>query len=163
MNLDDSDDIVLTYDIQTLADFNNYLPEDILVKVDRASMLSSLEVRAPFLDKDLMEFAFREVPPFLKATKKDRKILLKELAIKILPKEFDINRKQGFSIPLNDWIREGDFRDFFYDILLNQESIYNQKYVRTILKYQDKGFNNGERIFALVMFELWRKQYDLHI
>jgi asparagine synthase (glutamine-hydrolysing) len=147
----------------THADFNNYLPEDILVKVDRASMLTSLEVRTPFLDKELIEFAFRDVPPFLKTTQNNKKILLKKLAVKILPKEFDINRKQGFSIPLNDWIRKGDFREFFYDTLLNYESIYDQRYVKTLLKNQDKGFNNGERLFALVMFELWRKQYNITI
>jgi len=69
----------------TRTDFENYLPEDILVKVDRASMLASLEVRAPFLDYRILEFAFGKVPSRLKADTAERKILLKRLCAKILP------------------------------------------------------------------------------
>ena len=61
-------------------DFENYLSEDILVKVDRASMANSLEMRAPFLDKKIIEFSFGKVPSYLKASCNDRKILLKKLA-----------------------------------------------------------------------------------
>jgi asparagine synthase (glutamine-hydrolysing) len=67
-------------------DFENYLAEDILVKVDRASMLHSLDIRTPFLDHRLIEFAFGKVPSRLKATESDRKILLKELAARVLPR-----------------------------------------------------------------------------
>ena len=77
----------------TQMDFCNYLAEDILVKVDRASMLNSLEVRAPLLDYRLIEFAFGKVPTHLKATHRDRKILLKRLASRVLPPEFDKKRK----------------------------------------------------------------------
>jgi asparagine synthetase B (glutamine-hydrolysing) len=63
----------------TRMDFANYLAEDILVKVDRASMLNSLELRAPLLDYRLIEFAFGKVPSHLKATAQDKKILLKRL------------------------------------------------------------------------------------
>lgn len=63
-------------------DFENYLVEDILVKVDRASMLNSLEIRAPFLDYRLIEFAFSEIPSSLKATKNQKKILLKKICTK---------------------------------------------------------------------------------
>lgn len=89
-----------------LHDFKNYLPDDLLVKVDRASMANSIEVRAPFLDKDLVEFAFTEVPSSLKVTNQNQKILLKKLALKILPSTFSIDRKQGFSIPLGNFLLE---------------------------------------------------------
>jgi asparagine synthase (glutamine-hydrolysing) len=140
-------------------DFTNFLTEDILVKVDRASMLNSLEIRSPFLDKHLVEFAFSEVPSSLKASSSDKKILLKKLANKVLPHEFDKHRKQGFSIPINNWLNEGKFRDFFYDVLLDSKTIFDKDSINILLKGQDKGRNNGERLFALVMFELWRREY----
>jgi asparagine synthase (glutamine-hydrolysing) len=147
----------------TMMDFNNYLVEDILVKVDRSSMLASLEVRAPFLDRRIIEFAFGEVPSFLKATSNNKKILLKKLASRILPAEFDRQRKQGFSVPINKWLKEGNFRDFFYDVLLDSQSVFDKKSTIDLLKGQDKGRNNGERLFALVMFELWRREYKISI
>ncbi|HRK57660.1 MAG TPA: asparagine synthase (glutamine-hydrolyzing), partial [Burkholderiaceae bacterium] len=81
----------------TRMDFADYLAEDILVKVDRASMLNSLEIRAPFLDHRLIAFAFGWVPSALKATPTDKKILLKRLAARLLPAQFDQQRNQGFS------------------------------------------------------------------
>lgn len=145
----------------TRMDFCNYLTEDIMVKVDRASMLNSLEVRAPFLDKNLIEFAFSRVPSDLKATSVDKKILLKNLAQRILPKDFEANRKQGFSIPINYWLKKGKFRDFFNNILLDSNCIFDRKSIEKLFKYQDIGFNNGERLFALLMFELWRMEYKV--
>lgn len=145
----------------TRTDFSNYLSEDILVKVDRASMLSSVEVRAPFLDNNLIDFAFKNVPSHLKTTHNKRKILLKELASQVLPSDFDMNRKQGFSIPIDNWLKEGEFRDFFYDVLLSPQCVFSKHSVRGLLKGQDKGRNNGERLFGLVMLELWRKNYNI--
>jgi asparagine synthase (glutamine-hydrolysing) len=143
----------------TRMDFYNYLTEDILVKVDRASMLNSLEIRAPFLDKNVIEFAFKKIPSHLKVTSKNKKILLKNLTHKFLPVDFDNNRKQGFSIPINDWLKKGKFRDFFYNVLLDPQTIFDKATVEKLLKYQDMGFNNGERLFSLLMFELWRREY----
>ena len=145
----------------TRMDFYNYMAEDILVKVDRASMLNSLEVRAPFLDKNLIEFAFKKVPSYYKATSNNKKILLKNLTSEILPTDFEKNRKQGFSIPINDWLKKGKFRDFFYNVLLDPQTIFDRKSVEKLLKYQDMGFNNGERLFALLMLELWRREYKI--
>jgi asparagine synthase (glutamine-hydrolysing) len=147
----------------TRMDFVNYLAEDILVKVDRASMLNSLEIRAPFLDYRLIEFAFRKVPSRLKATESDKKILLKKLAARVLPAEFDKKRKQGFSIPLADWLKRGPFRQLFWDTLTSADCMFDAKTVRGLLEGQDKGRSNGERIFALVQFELWRKIYKVSL
>lgn len=147
----------------THMDFSNYLAEDILVKVDRASMLNSLEVRSPFLDKDLIEFAFTQVPSNLKANSTHKKILLKSLCYKILPKDFDSTRKQGFKIPLDVWLKQGKFRDFFYNVLLDSNTIFDKKSILKLFKYQDLGMNNSERLFALVMFELWRRQHKISI
>jgi asparagine synthase (glutamine-hydrolysing) len=146
----------------TRLDFETYLPEDILVKVDRASMLSSLEVRAPFLDHDVIEFAFRRVPSKLKATINGRKLLLKTLAQRLLPAAFDLNRKQGFSIPFPLWLQSGVWRDFFREVLLDRsQTTFDHRCVEQLLDGQRKGRANAERLFGLVMFELWRKAYGV--
>jgi len=148
----------------TRMDFENYLTEDILVKVDRASMLSSLEVRAPLLDYRLIEFAFGKVPSRLKATANTRKVLLKKLAARILPPEFDLHRKQGFSIPLASWLQSGPWKAFFREVLLGSgDTPFNHKVVSQLLDGQANGRSNGERLFALVMFELWRREYQISI
>jgi asparagine synthase (glutamine-hydrolysing) len=145
----------------TRMDFENYLADDILVKVDRASMLNSLEVRAPLLDVRVIEFAFGKVPSRLKATQSEKKILLQQLAARLLPPEFDRKRKQGFSIPLANWLKAGPFRDLFWDTLTCNDVLFDSSTVRGLLKGQDRGFSNGERLFALVQFELWRKCYGV--
>jgi asparagine synthase (glutamine-hydrolysing) len=143
----------------TLMDFNNYLPGDILVKVDRASMLNSLELRAPFLDHRIVEMSFREVPSDLKASIYGKKILLKKIARRLLPREFDFERKQGFSIPMGKWLSSGPWHDFFRDVLLDKACPYDRKILKMLLSGQDKGMNNAEKLFGLVMLELWRREY----
>jgi asparagine synthase (glutamine-hydrolysing) len=146
----------------TRMDFANYLSEDILVKVDRASMLNSLELRAPLLDYRLIEFAFGKVPSRLKATPTEKKILLKRLTARLLPPEFDQKRKQGFSIPLGEWLKGGSFRSLFNDVLRDPRCSFDAGAVDSLLRGQDKGRNNGERLFALVFFELWRREYGVN-
>ena len=145
-------------DRATRMDFHNYLPEDILVKLDRASMLNSLEVRAPLLDYRLIEFAFGKVPAHLKATASSRKILLKKLAARILPKSFDLERKQGFSVPLASWLRSAPWQGYFEQTLL-EGGFFRRGFVAGLLDGQRNGRANSERLFGLVMFELWRREY----
>lgn len=145
----------------TRMDFENYMPEDILVKVDRASMLNSLELRAPLLDYRIIEFAFGRVPTHLKATVNQRKILLKKLTDRVLPPEFDQQRKQGFSIPLPEWLKTGPWRDFFHDVLLDEQCQFDKATVIGLLHGQDRGRGNSERLFGLVLFELWRREYQV--
>lgn len=145
----------------TRMEFTNYMPEDILVKIDRASMLNSLELRAPLLDYRVVEFAFGKVPSYLKTTTSERKILLKKLSDKLLPKEFDKQRKQGFSIPLDEWLKKGPWRDLFYETLLADDCFFDKKMILKLLKGQDNGMRNSERLFSLVLFELWRKEYGI--
>ncbi len=143
-------------------DFQHYMAEDILVKVDRASMLNSLEVRAPLLDYRITEFAFAKVPSSLKATAVERKVLLKRLAARVLPAEFDLKRKQGFSIPLASWLRSEPWRGYFEEVLLDSGStLFDRKKLRLLLAGHAKGRSNSERLFALVVFELWRREYGV--
>ena len=145
----------------TFHDFTHYLKEDILVKVDRASMAHSLEIRSPFLDKRVIEFAFLEVPSSEKVTTTHRKILLKKLAAKVLPKTFDYDRKQGFSIPINSFLNNTIWRDYFYQKISDADpEIFNKKFIFNLLKSSGKYRNNGEKIAALVFFMCWVERYQ---
>lgn len=148
----------------TRMDFANYLPEDILVKVDRASMLNSLEVRAPMLDYRLIEFAFGKVPSHLKATTHDKKILLKRLTARLLPLEFDRQRKQGYSIPLAEWLKAGAFRELFHDVLLDTDvQWFDRGLIQSMLNGFDKGRSVADRLLCVVLLELWRREYSVCI
>jgi asparagine synthase (glutamine-hydrolysing) len=145
----------------TALDFQTYLVDDILVKVDRASMLCSLEVRAPFLDPRLIEFAFGRLPDRLRATARERKVLLRRLAQRLLPSSLDLTRKQGFSLPLGRWFK-GDWGRYMEDVLTRDAgALFDKRSVRQLLLGQRGGFSNTHRLFALVMVELWRREYGI--
>lgn len=144
-------------------DFRTTLTDGYLVKVDRASMLASLEVRAPLLDYRIIEFAYGRLPDHLKVTKNARKILLRHLAKRLLPKEYDVTRKQGFTMPLHAWFK-GDWGAYMESILLNSNSsLFNKSFINELFALQKKGYSNTNRIFALTMFELWRREYNVAI
>ncbi len=144
----------------TYEDYNNYLSEDILVKVDRASMASSLEVRSPFLDSKITKFAFCEVPTHLKIHKDQRKILPKLLAKKMLPKHFDYMRKQGFGFPVNELFRSGKWHDFLREkVNSNSNNFLNKTFSNHLLDQQAKGDNFGEQLFAIALFLIWCENY----
>ncbi|HEU5239040.1 MAG TPA: asparagine synthase (glutamine-hydrolyzing) [Pyrinomonadaceae bacterium] len=141
-------------------DFETYLAEDILVKVDRASMLNSLEVRAPMLDRRVIEFAFAKIPSCFKASAESRKILLKKLCARLLPPTFDKHRKQGFSIPLDAWLRSEKWRKYFREVLLDRgQKLFDHGVIEALFAGHAAGRSNGERLFGLVLFELWRREY----
>ena len=141
----------------TALDFRTYMVDDILVKVDRASMLCSLEVRAPFLDPRLIDFAVRSVPDHLRATRTERKILLRRLAARLLPASLDLRRKQGFSLPLRTWFK-GDWGRCMQDVLTSGDTIFERRAVTQLFAGQRAGFTNMHRLFALAMLELWRRE-----
>ncbi len=145
--------------LATEADFTTTMCDGYLVKVDRASMLNSLEIRAPWLDYRLIEFAFGRVPDALRATARERKILPRMLAKRLLPTRLDLKRKQGFSIPLATWLT-GSWGAFFDDVLQNASpDLFDQRTIQELLAGQRKGRANAARLFCLTMFELWRREY----
>ena len=146
----------------TATDFLTYLPDDILVKVDRASMLTSLEVRAPFLDPRVIEFAFGRVPDRLRATPRAGKVLLRRLARRVLPPELDLQRKRGFSLPLGRWFR-GEWGRYVAGVLAEAPpGLFDPAAVRGLLELQRRGLANTNRLFALAIFELWRREYGVN-
>jgi asparagine synthase (glutamine-hydrolysing) len=144
------------------ADFRSYLAEDILVKVDRASMLCSLEVRAPFLDRRVVEFAYGRVSNRQRVTPTERKILLKHLARRLLPPDLDIERKQGFSIPVLKWLtpriveawRE-DCRDQILSVLSGSAA------ARLLKRRHTVAAEHG--LYAVMMLTSWMRQYNVSI
>ncbi|MEO7998964.1 MAG: asparagine synthase (glutamine-hydrolyzing) [Gemmatimonadaceae bacterium] len=147
----------------TRADFSSYMCDDILVKVDRASMLASLEIRAPFLDQRIIEFAFGEIPRHLRTSLKERKILPRRLAKRLLPEALDINRKRGFSIPMANWFR-GDWGTYIESVLLDAPAeLMDHAVVKDLFAGQRRGLNNAHRLFALTMLELWRREYQIEM
>lgn len=143
----------------TRLDFSTYLVDDILVKVDRASMLTSLEVRAPWLDHRIIELAFSRVPDALRATTSSRKILLRKMAARVLPPELDLTRKQGFSIPLQQWF-QGAWGDYMESVLMDAEpGLFNRAVINRLIEGQRRGYSNAQRLFSLTVFELWRREY----
>ena len=148
----------------TKMDFKNYMPEDILVKVDRSSMLNSLELRAPLLDYRIIDFAFSNVPMQLKANANSRKILLKKIAEKVLPTQFDKQRKQGFGVPIGNWMKKGEWHDFLYDNLISTSNpFFDKKVVKSLFESHLKFSDNTERLFGLLMFQLWVNKYNPYI
>jgi asparagine synthase (glutamine-hydrolysing) len=143
-------------DSMTRTHFGSILPDDFLVKVDRASMAVSLEMRAPFLDKALVEFAFGRLPSKWKVSGTQGRRLEKLLGKRLLPSALDINRKQGFSIPLNEWIRgaDGGRLDDIQDQLapwISNNELHKLKVGHLA------GRANGSRLFCLIMLDLFTK------
>lgn len=143
-------------------DINTYLPEDILVKVDRMSMAHSLEVRSPILDHKLMEYAGK-LPSRLKLNGRETKYIFKKINEHRLPKEILYRKKQGFCVPLADWLR-GELKGFARETLFSTESGLKEyfaiPYVQGLWEmHQSGGQDNAAPLWGLMMFELWRKQY----
>ena len=143
-------------------DLVTYLPCAILAKVDIASMANSLEVRSPFLDHQLVEFA-ATIPTRLKMRLFDTKFILKETFRHLLPPEILGRRKMGFGIPINRWMAH-DLYDFLTDHILS-ESAFSRGYfrpeaLRTLVSDHHEGrANHGYHLWPLLMLELWHKQY----
>lgn len=134
-------------------DFLNYLPEDVLAKVDRASMGNSLEVRAPWLDSSIIEFAFKKIPDVYKIYNGKSRIIQAELANKLLPGVIDVSRKQGFSIPLNKWLMNKKINEFLKLRILNSGigEIFNFNFINKLFDNPKSCYFNSSRIFALYM------------
>jgi len=137
-------------DCMTRTHFGSILPDDFLVKVDRSSMANSLEVRTPFLDYRLIEFAFGSIPSAWKVQDGETRRIQRILARRMLPPDFDMSRKQGFSIPLDDWLRADRCKKVREYISYLPEFI-ERKEIENLIVGEMKGRTNGSRLFALIM------------
>jgi len=138
-----------------------YLPDGVLVKGDRASMAHSLEVRAPFLSREMVEFAAR-CPLEYKMTPTQTKWILRHAARSLLPPEVLWAKKRGFGAPVGKWIM-GSLKDFFRDYLhpdrLSREGIFDPGWVTQLLEKHIAGKqNNARTLWTLLVFELWKER-----
>lgn len=141
----------------TYNSFFNYLSQNILNKIDRASMLNSLELRSPFLSKDIINFSFTQLSENQKYNFIERKIFLKKFSKKILPKKFNFSRKKGFSFPLKELIKEKKWINFFHDILVDKDSLFNKLFIENLLDMQKRGHDNSENLYGMLALEIWKK------
>ncbi len=145
-----------------ILDFHTYLPEDILTKVDRASMAVSLEARVPLLDHRIAEFAY-DLPLDLRYRHGIRKYLLKKVLYKYLPAKFFRRPKQGFGIPLDEWLRGGvkPYIDKYLNAkTIKKEGLFNSEFVGALIKKHLSGkYNYQYPIWTLLQFQLWKEKY----
>jgi asparagine synthase (glutamine-hydrolysing) len=141
----------------TSTDFNIYLPDDILVKVDRASMFVSLEVRAPLLDYRVAEFSFSRIPGLLKVNG-GRKLILQKLGKRLLPPALPLNRKAGFGIPLRAWLGSNT-GSLMKTAPTSVPGLFNRRYVDQMTQPGTGLHSRERRLFALLAFEHWRRAY----
>ncbi len=143
-------------------DVKSYLCDNILVKVDRMSMAVSLEARVPFLDKDLVALAFR-MPDRFKVDGGRTKVLLKEVAVRRLPRECVYRPKEGFSIPIKNWLAR-ELRPLLEDLLapdrLAAGGVFSPRCVERLKREHLSGrANHSHILWSLMVFEAWRDRW----
>jgi asparagine synthase (glutamine-hydrolysing) len=140
-----------------------YLPDDLLAKVDRASMAASLEVRAPILDHRVVEFSWR-LPRALKIRGALGKWILREVLYRRVPKALVDRPKMGFSVPIDRWLR-GPLRDWAESLLQDARAdrggLLNAAAVASAWKeLQDGQRPGGPALWAVLMFQAWRARWS---
>lgn len=143
-------------------DLKTYLPDDIMVKVDRMSMAVSLEAREPLLDHKLVEFAFR-IPGSLKLHRLTTKWIFKKTLERLLPLDNITRKKEGFSIPIKHWLRV-ELRDLVEDHLsearIRREGLFDPAEIRRMMDAHFAGRENySHQLWALLVFEIWKENY----
>jgi asparagine synthase (glutamine-hydrolysing) len=141
-------------------DIKTYLTDDILVKVDRASMANSLEVRAPLLDHKFMELV-ATIPSSLKLQGRNGKYIFKKTLEGVLPKEILYRKKMGFGVPLARWFRN-ELKDLAYETIFNntRDDLFQKSTVEQIWRQHQNGFRDRSTpLWTLFMFRLWQQQF----
>jgi asparagine synthase (glutamine-hydrolysing) len=142
-------------------DVKTYLCEDILTKVDRASMAVSLEVRCPLLDHRFMEFAAR-IPKRKKLAGGKGKIIFKKALERTLPKDLLYRKKMGFAIPIREWFRK-EIREYARPIILDGQAsrdYLNRENIKKIWdEHERTGIDNSSKLWTIMMLNLWAKQF----
>lgn len=149
-------------DASLLADLMHYLPNDLLVKVDIASMANSLEARSPFLDHNVIEFA-ASLPEDIKQSGTETKSLLKKVAARLVPRDVIYRPKMGFAVPIKHWLGN-ELQSFARDILLSERAmrrgLFDRGVVERLLDEQSRDArDNSWKLWTLLMLELWFERF----
>ena len=141
-----------------LLDLETYLPGDLLLKADIASMAHSLELRSPFLDHDVLELGLA-LPQSLKVRGRTGKVALRRAFAAELPAEVADRGKTGFGVPLGRWFR-ADLRELARDVLPNERGWFRPETVNRLLDEHESGSaDHGHRLWCLLMLELWVREH----
>ena len=157
--------LVFDYQVSDISDYRymmfrdliTYLPSNLLVKIDRASMANSLEVRSPYLDPSLVKFVWSLPDSFLLKENID-KFILRDILSKKFSRKIYARKKQGFEPPLDLWLK-GPLKDWAYDIVEKSDDFINSNKLRFFFQ----SFLEGEKkltykLWSLIMFKAWRYQ-----
>ena len=143
-------------------DYQTYLPDDILQKVDRAGMSQSLEAREPLIDHRLIEWAAR-LPDNYKYKNGIKKHILKEIVYKYVPRKMMNRPKMGFAVPLEQWLHnELKSKVLFHlsEKKLTGQQIFNPSFVDLLIREFYSGKNNSStKIWRLLMFQMWYEKW----
>ena len=146
---------------ELFVEINTWLVNNVLIKVDKMSMANSLEVRVPFLDHILVEFC-ATIPGNLKLKGLTTKYIFKKAMRKFLPENIIHRKKQGFSFPIKNWLRE-QLRDYMTDLLNNSKinkKYFNNYYINKLINQHLRGtHNHSHRLWALITLELWHRKF----
>ena len=132
------------------------LPDDFLMKVDRASVAISLEIGTPFLDHRLVEYAFAKIPSIWKLRNRETRRVERILAKRLLPPQLDTKRKQGFSIPLDDWLKADNCQLLRHYMPYLPDCI-NRAEIERLIAGLFRGRANGARLYALLVLGIAMK------
>jgi asparagine synthase (glutamine-hydrolysing) len=142
-------------------DSKTWLPDDLLIKADKITMANSVELRVPFLDHEIMEFA-ANIPPKYKVRGKKTKFLLKETFQGIIPDEILHRKKTGFPVPYDVWMRN-ELKGRIKEILLDPRSLgrgyFNGVALENLLNDNNKNGFHSKEIFSLLVLELWHRTF----
>lgn len=149
-------------DAALLTDQMTYLPNDLLVKVDIATMANSLEARSPFLDHKVIEFA-ASLPGGMKMRGLQTKSLLKKVAANLVPRDVVYRRKMGFGVPIGKWFR-GEMKDFISEVLLSERSLTRgivrpEVLRRYVTEHTAAQRDHSFQLWAFLMLELWFQRF----
>lgn len=159
-----AEDEILSALHMTLVDAEGYLPDDIMVKVDRASMSQSLETRAPFLNRQLVELAFG-LPMDMKIRQGQTKWILRQILKKYVPDRLIDRPKMGFGVPLELWLR-GELKDWAWSLIelktLKEQGILDSQKVHRMWDEHQSGQRLWQNeLWDVLMFQAWRQEYGL--
>jgi asparagine synthase (glutamine-hydrolysing) len=150
-----------TLDAMLYIDTKTWLPDELLIKADKMTMANSVELRVPFLDHKVLEFA-ASLPSSFKLRDFTTKYILKKTLAHKIPKEIRNRKKTGFPVPYESWLRK-ELKDLVWDVLMDRKTInrgyFRKEAVEGLLRANSDGANYSKEVFSLLNLELWQRTF----
>ena len=146
-------------------DMNLWLPNDILLKADKMTMANSLELRVPFLDKELFKESLT-IPSYYKVNDETTKYALRRASEKVVPQEWAKRPKKGFPVPFSIWIKEDKYYNYVKE-MFNEDFVsefFDKEKINNLLdEHHNNKKNNGRKIYTIYSFLIWYKKYFIEL